>query len=136
MAHWQRQKNKNKKQNKKKITWVSKKIWANAKPSLGDNQAMYTLVTQEGATTRTRYYERATLLIKRAIIMLLLAPYLIKTQFMIADMFTKALDKASFIKFRDVIMNNHVSLKETIAAAACKLNGNVRRLADHLYEHL
>ena len=105
-------------------------------PALGDNQAMYTLVTQEGATTRTRYYERATLLIKRAIIMLLLAPYLIKTQFMIADMFTKALDKASFIKFRDVIMNNHVSLKETIAAAACKLNGNVRRLADHLYEHL
>ena len=105
-------------------------------PALGDNQAMYTLVTQEGATTRTRYYERATLLIKRAIIMLLLAPYLIKTQFMIADMFTKALDKASFIKFRDVIMNKHVSLKETIAAAACKLNGNVRRLADHLYEHL
>ena len=33
---------------------------AGATPTLGDNKAMYTLVTQEGATTRTRYYERAT----------------------------------------------------------------------------
>ena len=31
-------------------------------PMIGDNQAMHTLVTNEGATSRTRYYERATLL--------------------------------------------------------------------------
>jgi hypothetical protein len=42
---------------------------------LGDNQAMYKMVTQEGATSRTRYYERATMLIKRAVLMLLLQPY-------------------------------------------------------------
>ena len=47
------------------------------KATLGDNKAMYTLVTQEGATPRTRYYERATLLIKRAMLMLLLAPFLV-----------------------------------------------------------
>ena len=97
---------------------------------------MYTLVTQEGATTRTRYYERATLLIKRAVLMLLLAPYLISTQSMIADMFTKALDKGTYCKFRDVIMNNHVSLRETVAAAVCGLRGDSRRLADRLIGHL
>ena len=69
---------------------------AAATPTLGDNKAMYTLVTQEGATTRTRYYERATLLIKRAVLMLLLAPYLIATQFMIADIFTKSLRERLF----------------------------------------
>ena len=109
---------------------------AAATPTLGDNKAMYTLVTQEGATTRTRYYERATLLIKRAVLMLLLAPYLIATQFMIADIFTKALEKGSFIKFRDVIMNNHVSLKESLAAAVCGLHGEARRLADRLVGRL
>ena len=109
---------------------------AGATPTLGDNKAMYTLVTQEGATTRTRYYERATLLIKRAVLMLLLAPYLISTQSMIADMFTKALDKGTYCKFRDVIMNNHVSLRETVAAAVCGLRGDSRRLADRLIGHL
>ena len=74
---------------------------------LGDNQAMYTLITQEGATSRTRYYERATMLIKRAVLMLLLIPLLVSTKHMIADIFTKALDKGSFILFRDIIMNNN-----------------------------
>ena len=71
---------------------------ATATPALGDNKAMYTLVTQEGATPRTRYFERATLLIKRAVLMLLLKPFLIGTKDMIADIFTKALEKGSFIK--------------------------------------
>ena len=57
---------------------------------LGDNQAMYTLITQEGATSRTRYYERATMLIKRAVLMLLLVPLFISTKHMLADIFTKA----------------------------------------------
>ena len=69
---------------------------------LGDNQAMYKMVTQEGATSRTRYYERATMLIKRAVLMLLLQPYLIGTTNMIADLFTKALDKGQFYLFTGV----------------------------------
>ena len=85
-------------------------------PSLCDNQAMHSLVTQEGATARTRYYERATMLIKRAVLMLLLAPHLISTHCMIADLFTKALDKGSFIKFRDVMMNNHSPLREALTS--------------------
>ena len=53
--------------------------------ALGDNQAMHTLVQQEGATARTRYYERATLLIKRAVLLLIFRPYLVCTTDMIAD---------------------------------------------------
>ena len=51
-----------------------------ATPTLGDNKAMHSLVTQEGASARTRFYERATLLIKRATLMLLLSPLLIGTK--------------------------------------------------------
>ena len=86
-------------------------------PSLCDNKAMHTLVTQDGATPRTRCYERATMLIKRAVLMLLLLPCLVSTHCMIADLFTKALDKGSFIKFRDVMMNS--PLREALAAAVC-----------------
>ena len=44
--------------------------------TLGDNQALYTLIQQEGASARTRYYERATLLIKRAVLLVLIfRPY-------------------------------------------------------------
>ena len=97
---------------------------------------MHTLVTQEGATSRTRYYERATMLIKRAVLMLLLLPCLISTNCMIADLFTKALDKGSFVKFRDVMMNIHSPLRETLAAAVCQMNGDARRLADRLARQL
>ena len=52
------------------------------------------------------------MLIKRAVLMLMLFPYLVKTDKMIADMFTKALDKGSFTKFRDVVMNSHLPLRD------------------------
>ena len=107
-----------------------------ATPALGDNKAMYTLVTQEGATPRTRYFERATLLIKRAVLMLLLKPFLIGTKDMIADIFTKALEKGSFIKFRDIIMNHNTPLKEALSAAMCNMHGEARRLADRLSRRL
>ena len=103
---------------------------------LGDCKAMYALVTQEGATPRTRYYERATMLIKRAVLMLLLAPFLINTQFMIADMFTKALDKAAFIRFRNVMMNEHGSLRDTLKVAMGSFGCGASRLADRLLQQL
>ena len=43
-----------------------------------------------------QYYERATMLIKRAVLMLLLQPYLIGTTSMIVDLFTKALEKGQY----------------------------------------
>ena len=42
--------------------------------TLGDNQALCTLIQKEGASARTRYYERATPLIKRAVLLLIFRP--------------------------------------------------------------
>ena len=73
------------------------------------------------------------MLFKRATLMLLLIPYLISTKFMTADMFTKALDKGTFIKFRDIIMNNNVPLRETLSSAAFgNMHGESRRLCERL----
>ena len=105
-------------------------------PTLGDNKAMHSLVTQEGASARTRFYERATLLIKRATLMLLLSPLLIGTKDMIADMFTKALEKAAFQKFRDIVMNRHSTLRDALESATCDMRGHSWRLADRLLHRI
>ena len=76
------------------------------------------------------------MLIKRAVLMLLLSPYLISTHCMIADIFTKALDKGIFIKFRDVMMNNNAPLREALSAAADTLHGEACRLAQRLARQL
>ena len=39
------------------------------------------------------------------------------------------LNKASFIKFQDVMMNNHAPLRDTLAAAACQLHGDASGMA-------
>ena len=105
-------------------------------PMLGDNQAMYRMVTQEGATSRTRYYERATMLIKRAVLMLLLQPYLVPTTSMIADLFTKALEKGQYLKLRDVMMNHHAPLRDALSIAMCQMHGSSSRLAQRLARQL
>ena len=107
-----------------------------ASPIIGDNKAMHTLITHEGASSRTRYYERATLLIKRAVLMLLLTPLLVTTHYMIADMFTKALEKSSFVRFRNVVMNCNCTARESLALALLSLHGKARRMADRLLVQL
>ena len=103
---------------------------------LGDNKAMYDMVQQEGASIRTRYYERATLLIKRAILLLLLTPYLVSTQFMLADIFTKAPEKAIFVRMRNRMMNVHSGLRSelmlTMEIAHGAVCNSVRRLIGNL----
>ena len=101
-------------------------------PMLGDNQAMYDLCQQEGASVRTRYYERAVLLIKRAVLMLILTPYLIGTKFMLADIFTKATDKGTFVRMRNVMMNTNCSLRALLALSTESLHGEARSLVDRL----
>jgi len=103
---------------------------------IGDNKAMYEMVQQEGASIRTRYYERATLLIKRAVLLLLLAPYLVSTQFMLADIFTKATEKAIFIRMRNRMMNVHAGLRSelmlTLEIAHGAVCNSARRLVGNL----
>ena len=43
---------------------------------LGDNSAMNELVTKEGASSRTRHFERATVLIKYAVLQLIVSVHL------------------------------------------------------------
>ena len=48
---------------------------------------------------------------------------------MIADIFTKALDKGTFIKFRNMMMNIHAPLREALTVALDGLHGEASRLA-------
>ena len=109
---------------------------AAATPMIGDNQAMHTLVTNEGATSRTRYYERATLLIKRAVLMLLLNPLIVATHYMVADMFTKALEKSSFIRFRNLIMNTNGSTRDSWQLALLSWRGEAKRMVERLLRQI
>ena len=74
--------------------------------------------TQQPAGGRTRYFERATLLIKRAVLMLILAPFLISTHFMLADVMTKPADKGTFVRMRNVMMNVHSGLRNSLVESA------------------
>ena len=44
-------------------------------PMLGDNDALFKTVKHEGHSARVRHYERATLLFKRAILLLILSAF-------------------------------------------------------------
>ena len=101
-------------------------------PLLGDNLAMNTIIQQDGASSRTRYYERATLLVKRAVLLLLFCPYLVKTSEMLADIFTKPLDKGTFTKFRNVIMNCNGSLRHSLTESLATVHGEARQLMSRL----
>ena len=47
-----------------------------------------------------------------------------------------ALDKGTFIKFRDVMMNNNTPLREELSAAVDALHGEASRLAQRLVHQL
>ena len=78
---------------------------------LGDNKSLFDQLQQEGASARTRYYERAVLLLKRAVLLLIMTPFLVTTDNMLADVFTKATDKGTFAKMRGHLMNVNASLR-------------------------
>ena len=63
-------------------------------------------------------------------------PYLIGTTNMIADLFTKALDKGQFYKLRDVMMNHHAPLRDALSVAMCQMHGTASRLAQRLSRQL
>ena len=111
----------------------NRRPFSNPTPMLGDNKASFDLIQQEGASSRTRYFERSTLLIKRAVLLLLVRPYLIATQYMIADIFTKALPRESFVKLRGQLMNLHSPLRKSIEDGMMCMTGRMRRLAQHIF---
>ena len=76
-------------------------------PLLVDNKALTDLVNKPGASARTRYFERATRFVKYAVQKLMILLFLIGTKFMVADVFTKPLEKDLYYKFRDYMLNTH-----------------------------
>jgi hypothetical protein len=72
---------------------------------LGDNSASYDLVNKEGTSSKSRHFERATIMIKYAIMRLVVISYLVSTVFCVADVFTKATDADTFFKMRGVLRN-------------------------------
>ena len=72
------------------------------------------------------------MLIKRAILLLLFRPFLIGTSEMTADIFTKALEKGAFVKFRNIIMNVNTGLRDSLFAAKSTVHGEAKLLIERL----
>ena len=62
-------------------------------------------VNKDRASQRTRYFERATVLIKYAIMRNIVATLLISTELMVVDIFTKPLAEVKLHKFNNVLLN-------------------------------
>ena len=90
-----------------------------------DNQALMDIVEKPGSTARTRHYERMTMLIKELYMRDIVYPEKVTTDKMVADIFTKAVDKDTFLRCRDYMLNvaNQPGLELTFMA------GVARRLA-------
>ena len=71
-----------------------------------DNEAAVSTIKNPGATARTRHYERWVLYGREQYLKRTSFPVHVYTKNQIADIFTKALDKTSFLKFRDALLNN------------------------------
>ena len=85
-------------------------------PMLGDNKAYTEIVQQEGASARTRYYERAVLLVKRAVLLLIMSVYLIGTDSMSAD----GCRTGARIHFEYVVFKRYRLWRGTVSPDACK----------------
>ena len=102
-------------------------------PCFGDNKANFTSSQQVGSTARTRYYERAVLLFKRAVLLRILSTLHVGTNDMVADIFTKATDKPTFIRMRNMMMNVHGPLRMALEKSFRAATGSLRRLLGSVY---
>ena len=102
-------------------------------PCFGDNKANFTSSQQVGSTARTRYYERAVLLFKRAVLLRILSTLHVGTNDMVADIFTKATDKPTFIRMRNMMMNVHGALRVALEKSFRAATGSLRRLLGSVY---
>ena len=73
--------------------------------TLGDNSASFDLIQKEGTSQLTRHFERAIAAVKYAFMMLIIKPFLVPTEFMTADIFTKAVDEETFHRCKHELRN-------------------------------
>ena len=99
---------------------------------LGDCKAMRDLIIKPGSTStkRTKYFERATLLLKRFYMLHVVVPVLIRTDDMTADVFTKAIHRDKLVRCRSYMLNHE---RDPISFGA--LSGKVRRILKQLLAH-
>ena len=76
------------------------------------------------------------MLVKRAVLLLLLYPYKVSTDYMLADIFTKATDKGTFLKMRNNMMNVHGNLRGPLHEALSVCAGASRRMIDKIIQRL
>ena len=70
-----------------------------------DCKASRDVIVKPGSTQRTKYFERTTQFVKRLHLLLVVNPVLVGTDDMVADIFTKPLDRARLAKFRGYMLN-------------------------------
>ena len=95
---------------------------------LVDNSALTSLVANEGATVRTRYFERATMLVKEATVRLQIDLRLVPTADEVADIMTKATDTATLFKMRGYAMNLAGAVQDKAAVAYAKAHKMLQKL--------
>ena len=72
-----------------------------------DNGAAVSTISNVGATARTRHYENWLVYGREQFLSLVSKPVWVSTVEQVADIFTKALDKTTFLKFRAALLNMH-----------------------------
>ena len=95
---------------------------------LGDNRATDILVTKEGSSSRSRHFELATVFVKYAVMRLFVTCRLVLTTCMIADVFTKATDEATFFRMRAALKNGTAPQEEGMLAKARRVYASLGRL--------
>ncbi len=102
---------------------------------LGDNDALFKTVKHEGHSARVRHYERATLMFKRAVLLLIVTAMKISDLDMGAD-FTKPVEKGKLVRMRDYIMNSHSTLRDSLEDAMVCAVGASQRMMSNLLRRL
>ena len=87
----------------------------------------------DGATVRTRYFERATMLVKEATVRLQTDMRLVPTADEVADIMTKATDSGTLFKMRGYAMNLAASMRDRADVAYAKAQKVLQKL-NSLYE--
>ena len=74
--------------------------------------------------------------VKRVVLLLLAMPFLVTTDFMVADIFTKATDKGTFFKMRNYMMNVNGNLRGPLTEALSACAGASKRLINRMMMQL
>ena len=99
---------------------------------LVDNQALIKVVTKDGATARTRYFDRATILVKEQWMRRVVEVLFVRTTDEVADIFTKATDTATFHKMVPYIFISSLPSEQARRAHIGKLNTQLHNLLRYL----